>query len=317
MISQLRSLLQLTQAESAVARIRVAQARTDAVRRELTENAENAERRTHALTAELRRLGGVADAVSPVVGRVGAVAKAAVEQAEPMDEALLGDLALEHQLLDRARYLRALAEAGHDRSVGALADRLIAAHEATVEWLTVVLAESALGGPVALRATPLQLTVGGVARAVHYPVRFARERLDRLVASVSSSGAVLADRAQDVVGRAARLGDDARDVVSTGRDAALDRAEDLARREGAADTASALHDTRTRLGALHGSELPIGNYDALGVDDAVTEIKKLQTTDDLTTVLHHEEATKNRRGVVSAIQTRFAALAKDVVGARD
>ena len=36
MIAQLRSMLQLTQTEVAVARIRVAQARTDAVRRELT-----------------------------------------------------------------------------------------------------------------------------------------------------------------------------------------------------------------------------------------------------------------------------------------
>src|SRR4051794_26538386 len=157
MIAQLRSMLQLTQTETQLARIRVTQARTEAVRRELTENANNAERRTQEITRELQRLGGVADIVSPLVGRVGAVVKATVEQAGPVDEALLGDLTLEHQLRDRAIYLRALAEAAHDTAVRKLADRLEQAHSATVEWLTTVLAEHALGGPPALRPTPVQM----------------------------------------------------------------------------------------------------------------------------------------------------------------
>ena len=179
MIAQLRAMVQLTQTEVQVARIRVSQARTEAVRRELTENARNAERRTEELTRELQRLGGVADVVSPLVGRVGAVVKATVEQAGPVDEALLGDLTLEHQLRDRAVYLRALAEAAKDNGVTKLAERIQKAHEATIEWLTTVLAEHALGGPPALRPTPLQMVAGGATRAVSLPVNFAREQVSR------------------------------------------------------------------------------------------------------------------------------------------
>ncbi len=43
------------------------------------------------------------------------------EQAQPFDEALLGDLALEHQLLDRARYIKALAVAAGNKDVENLA----------------------------------------------------------------------------------------------------------------------------------------------------------------------------------------------------
>jgi hypothetical protein len=52
----------------------------------------------------------VPDVVSPAVGRLAAVLKATVEQAAPIGEALLQDLQLEHQLLDRATYLKVLAE---------------------------------------------------------------------------------------------------------------------------------------------------------------------------------------------------------------
>ena len=86
--------------------------------------------------------------------------KALTEQAEPFEEALLGDLALEDQLLDRARYIKALAVAAQLSDIENLASRLIIAHSATVEWLTTVLAEDALGGPAALRRTPLQAAAG-------------------------------------------------------------------------------------------------------------------------------------------------------------
>lgn len=316
MIAQLRAMVQLTQTEVQIARIRVSQARTEAVRRELSENARNAERRTEELTRELQRLGGVADVVSPLVGRVGAVVKATVEQAGPVDEALLGDLTLEHQLRDRAVYLRALAEAAKDNGVTKLAERIQKAHEATIEWLTTVLAEHALGGPPALRPTPLQMVAGGATRAVSLPVNFAREQVSRFAARLQQRGDQVRAVVTDTAGRAARFGEDARDVVVTGRDAALDRAEEVSRREGATDAAAALHEARTRLGALHASELPIGQYDELGVNDAVSKIKQLDQVEDLNKVIVYEEANKNRSGVVSAAQTRHAALAQEVVGIR-
>src|SRR3712207_453479 len=109
-INQLRALVLLTQTEEQVARTRVSQARTEAVRRELTQNADNAAERTRVITDQLRALGGVPDVVTPAVGRLSAVLKAGFEQAEPLEEALLQDLSLEHQLLDRATYLKVLAE---------------------------------------------------------------------------------------------------------------------------------------------------------------------------------------------------------------
>ena len=315
-IAQLRAMLQLTQTEAQVARIRVAQARTDAVRRELTENAQKAERRTQDISGELTRLGGVADIVSPLVGRVGAVVKSTIEQAGPVDEALLGDLTLEHQLRDRAVYLRALAEATHDQQVRRLADRLEEAHSATIEWLTTVLAEHALGGPPALKPTPVQMVVGGATRAVRLPVNFAREQISRWAARVQQGGDQVRAVVSDTAERAARLGEDTREVAATGRDAALERAERVSRREGAQDTAEALHEARARLGALHASELPIAKYDNLGVNDAVAKIKQLDDVEDLNKVIVYEEANKNRTGIISAAQTRHAALAQEVVGIR-
>ena len=110
LIVQLDALSQLTRTEAQIARVRVAQARTDAVRRELRQNAGNADRRAARISAQLRSLDAVPDVVSPALGRVLALVKATVDQVQPIDEALLGDLTLEHQLRDRARYVRVLAE---------------------------------------------------------------------------------------------------------------------------------------------------------------------------------------------------------------
>ncbi|MEJ2870990.1 ferritin-like domain-containing protein [Actinomycetospora sp. OC33-EN08] len=316
MIGQLRSLLQLTQTEAQVARIRVAQARTDAVRRELSENADNAEGRTAEITRELQRLGGFADVVSPLVGRVGAFVKGTFEQAEPVEEALLGDLMLEHQLHDRATYLRALAEAAHDNGVRALADRLIEAHDATVAWLTTVLAEHALGGPTALRPTPVQAVAGGVTRAVNYPVRFAREQVNRAFGRVQRTGEEVRAGVSEVAGKAAQFSENARDVLVTGRDASLQRAEQVARAQGDAEAARSVHDARARLGSLESSELPIADYDSLSASAAANAAKELRSVDDLNKVIHYEEAHKNRSSVVSAAQTRHAALAQEVAGLR-
>ena len=160
LLAQLRALLDLTNTEIQIAETRVAQARTDAVRRELTQNAANGRKRADSIEAAIRKLGGYPDVIGPFLGRAAAAVKALTEQAEPFDEALLGDLALEDQLLDRARYTKALAVAAKRQDIENLAERLITAHSATVDWLTTVLAEDALGGPAALRRTPLQAATG-------------------------------------------------------------------------------------------------------------------------------------------------------------
>ncbi|HEY9417316.1 MAG TPA: ferritin-like domain-containing protein [Pseudonocardia sp.] len=314
LIRQLRAVLALTQTEAQIARTRVAQARTDAVRRELTQNADNADRRSRQIVAELRTLGGVPDVVTPIVGRFTAVLKSTLEQATPFDEALLQDLALEQQLQGRARYLKSLAEAAGRPSTKQLAERLEAAHTETIDWITIVLAEEALGGPAALRATPFQRFAGGATLVVNVPSRFAREQLNRAVDRVRGVAGHTRDAVDDVTDKAATLGRDARDVLSTGRDAALQRAETVARRDGADGTADTLHSARRELGALTSDELPIEGFDGLGAQDAVKQIKTLTGSDDIRAIVRYEETHKDRANVVSAAQARLADIAREVAG---
>ncbi|SUD48296.1 Uncharacterised protein [Nocardia otitidiscaviarum] len=310
LLAQLRTVRDLTDTEIQIAETRVAQARTDAVRRELSENADNARRRVEAIESAIRELGGVPQLVGPFLGRLVAAIKALVEQAQPFDEALLGDLALEHQLLDRARYIKALATAARRPDVVALADRLITAHSATVEWLTTVLAEDALGGPAALRRTPLQAATGATMRLVNVPVTLSVRGIDRALDTFRTTPPALGD----LLERGQHAGDIAVRTISASRDAALETAERVARREGADSAADALHALRTSTGVLDPDELPIDDYEELNVNQAVAAIKELTEPADVRAVVAYEEAHKNRHGVVSAAQTRLAAIAQDVTG---
>jgi hypothetical protein len=170
LITQLRVLAQLTRAEAHVARSRGAQASTDDVRGDLRRNATDADARAARIGDLLHELGAFPDPVTPLVGRVASLVRGAMEQAQPLDEALLGDLALEHQLRDRARYVAELAGAADLPAVHELAVDLEAAHTETVEWLTGVLAGLA-GGQAALQASPLQRLAAQVTRAANTPAR--------------------------------------------------------------------------------------------------------------------------------------------------
>lgn len=314
LIVQLHALDQLTRTEAQIARVRVGQARTDAVRRELRENGANAERRAARLAGALRALDATLDVATPALGRVLALVKSTVEQVQSIDEALLGDLTLEHQLLDRARYVRALSARARRSDVQELADDLIAAHTETVEWLTTVLAEEALGGPPALVPTPLQRVAGGVVQAVTFPTRFAVRGAKSAVNTVYRRGEQARDTVAEVAGTVGKLGSDTREVATAGRDAALQRAERVAGREGAVAVADAVHDARADLGALDAVEVPIKNYDELTAPEAITALRKLSDPEELNTVIRFEESHKKRSGVISAAQARQAALAKEAAG---
>jgi hypothetical protein len=320
---QLRALLTLTQTEEQIARIRVGQARTDAVRRELEQNAANAAQRATAINDQLRQLAGVGvgDVVAPVLGRVTALVKAALEQAEPVDEALLQDLQLEHQLLDRATYVKVLAEAAEQPKVKALAERLIKAHSATVEWLTVVLAEQALGGPAALRATPFQRVAGGATKLANLPVRFAANTVNRAVGSAQHAGeqvgGTLTGAMDDVVDKATAFTGAVRETLTVGRRASLRRAEQIAEREGDTTVAKAVAATRRELGDLSAEELPIKDYDSKPTAEIAKAIKELDEPRDVAAVLRYEETHKGRSSVVNAAQARLAELAKEAVGVSD
>jgi len=314
LVAQLRTVLQLTQTEAQIARTRQAQARTDAVRRELAENAANSDERARSIAEALGELGAVPDVVSPAVGWLTAFAKTGIEQAQPLGEALLGDLALEHQLLDRARYVKVLADAAEAPRVRRLAERLETAHTATVEWLTIVLAEDALGGPTALRRTPLQVVVGGAVRLANVPLDTLAERINRGVAEARARRERASAAVGSVRSTAGDLADAAVGIFQSGRDASLTRAEKEARQDGADDTAKALHQVRGQVGALGASEIPVRGYDQMLTGEAVAAVKKLTKPADVRAMLAYEEAHKNRSGVVSAIQTQVAAVAKAAVG---
>jgi hypothetical protein len=310
LIAQLRALLDLTNTEIQVAETRVAQARTEAVRRELTQNAQNGRDRAEAIEKAIRQLGGRPDVIGPFLGRAAAAVKALTEQAQPFDEALLGDLALEHQLFDRARYVKALAVAAQESQVEALASRLITAHAATVDWLTTVLAEDALGGPAALRRTPLQAAAGTAIQLVNLPVNWSVRSLDKAVDTVRATPLAVSE----LINRGKRVGDVASKTVSASRDAALETAEAVIREGGADRAADVLHSARAATGALDADELPIDGYDELNVSEAVSAIKALTNPADVRAILAYEEAHKARQGVVSAAQTRIAGIAQEVVG---
>lgn len=310
LIAQLRTILDLTNTEIQIAETRIAQARTDAVRRELTQNAENGRDRAEQIEQAIRDLGGFPDVIGPFLGRAAAAVKALTEQAAPFDEALLGDLALEDQLLDRSRYVKALAVAAKDKDVEALADRLITAHSATVEWLTTVLAEDALGGPAALRRTPLQAAAGLTVRVLNLPFTWSVERAERAVEAVRSVRPAVGD----LVERGARSSEIAAKALAGARNSALEAAERITREQGAEEVADVIHAARGAAGVLDSDELPIADYDELNQADAVAAIKDLTDAADIRVIVSYEEAHKNRQRVVSAAQTRLAAIAQEVVG---
>lgn len=310
LLAQLRTLLDLTNTEIQIAETRVIQARTEAVRRELSQNADNGRERAEAIQASIRDLGGYPDVIGPFLGRAAAAVKALTEQAEPFDEALLGDLALEDQLLDRARYTKALAIAAKNKDVENLADRLITAHIATVEWLTTVLAEDALGGPAALRRTPVQMAAGTAVKLVNLPVTWSARGIDRAVESLRTAGPAF----RELVERGGNASEIAAKALSASQNAALRAAERVTRSEGADNAADALHEGRESVGVLDASELPIKNYDELNISDAVAAIKDLTAPRDVRVMIAYEEAHKDRQRIVSAAQTRVAAIAKEAVG---
>ena len=310
LIAQLRTVLDLTHTEIQVAETRIAQARTDAVRRELTQNAEHGRTRAIAIEQAIRDLGGFPDVIGPFLGRAAAAVKALTEQAEPFDEALLGDLALEGQLLDRARYVKALAVSAKNSDVEDLATRLITAHTATVEWLTTVLAEDALGGPAALRRPPLQSAPGLAVKFANLPFTWSTRGAERVAEAVRSVRPAFAD----LVERGSRSTEVVTKTLTGARDSALDAAERITRQEGADDAADAIHSVRGNTGILDAAELPIPDYDDLNVNEAANAAKELTDAADIRAIVAYEEAHKNRQRVVSAAQTRLAAIAQEVVG---
>jgi bacterioferritin (cytochrome b1) len=312
LLNELAALLRLTRAEAQIARVRISQARREEIRRELEENADEADRRAGRLQETLRRLGGTPDVLGDTVGRVTALTKVTAEQVQPFSEGLLGDLALEHQLRDRVIFTRVLAESQDESSVVELMSELEQAHTETIGWIRLRLAELAQGGPVALAPTPTQAAVSAVARFATLPSRQGAAAFNK-AADVLQRGR---DNAQQALGstrkKARQTAEATGEVVTAGRDAALARAEEVAP---SAELRKAAREAREDLGTIEAEDLPISEYDALSGIEAIAEVNGLESAEDVRVVLQYELAHKDRKGVSTAAQKRLTELGKESINA--
>jgi HPt (histidine-containing phosphotransfer) domain-containing protein len=339
--SELKDLLRLTAFEQTVATVRRAQARTTDIEKELAENARKAGERLDLLKSAVASVGGV-DLVTPAVGRFGAFVQSQLNQVQTLQEALLGDLALEHQLRERTRYARTLAQSLGETQVLPVLDRLETAHSATIEWLEARLAEVGRTGTSALRATPVQVAVTAVRRSAAAPfgllaggVNKAGGTLARLtgkapqplqdaLATVEDTAARVGDRVIDITERstavatsAARRGTAKAEQVAG--DAAQAVSETAERVEDAAETAvdrveeTAEQITQQVLEATGGADVadekpPFAGYEKLSGDSIMRHVDDTEDVDELRTLLAFEQAHKARKGVLQAAQSRLDAL---------
>ena len=233
LVTQLNSLLRLTHAETLIAQTRRAQAASDVIERELAANADKAKERAQLLTDAIKNLGSLPDVVGVAVGRVSAAVKASTEQGQDLTDALLADLALEHELLDRTRLARMITEQLKETRTLKVLDRLEDAHTASIDWLMTRLAEVAVGGPTALRPTTMQSVVGVSRRATQFPAQQAAATLNlsadvvgRLRQRTVEAVATNVERTRELVAAAG-------DIWTAGRDATLKRTEEVAEQRGA------------------------------------------------------------------------------------
>jgi len=316
LVSQLNALLRLTNTEVMIAQTRRGQATSEPIERELSQNADKCNERINLITDAIRTLGGVPDLVGGALARAGAMAKLTAEQGVSIDEALLSDLLLEQQMLDRAKFAKMLADQAEvPARVVRVLDRLELAHTATIEWLMQRLAEVAIGGPPALRPSPVQSAVGVGRWIGQFPTRQASSTVNRSIATAGE----LQRRAGDALGtnveRTRQLITAAGEIWSAGRDASLQRTEQIAERRGDRQLAGRVNRVRRESGAVEASELPIRNYDAKGVPAVVAAIDRLRDAEQVRTVLAYETANKARKGVLEAAQSRVEALASSLAAA--
>jgi bacterioferritin (cytochrome b1) len=314
LISELNILVRLTETESTVANARRAQARDQRTERELAQNAEEAMRRRDALMDAVRHLDGMPNVLGAAIGRIGTVARTQLlDQTMPVHQALMGDLMLEHQLRDRARFARVLAQAADESSVVTLLESIESAHDETIEWIETRLAEVAIGGPSAIVPTPVQSAARVGQNLVTLPTRAVANGLNRAVVALGNVGEQVNRRVGRNVERAGDIGEVAERSVVAARDAFLETSENQASRKGASRTARAVHRTRTEVGALEEDELPVKNYDDLVQQDAINRIGKLDDPSDVRAVMSYENANKGRRRVVEAAEKRIEKLAEEMI----
>jgi bacterioferritin (cytochrome b1) len=234
LVTELQNLLRLTAFEQTIATVRRTQARTAELEKELTDNVQKARERSHLLVQAIREVGGVPDVVGSALGKAGAFATTQLNQVQTLQGALLGDLSLEHQLRERTRYARTLAESLNETRLLPVFDRLETAHTATIDWLEARLAEVGRTGTSMLRATPVQAVVTGVRSAAAAPLGVAAQGINRLSAFATKLAGRSPQPLQDALSSAVQAADGALDTGVHAARVATQRAEDRAAAAGTA-----------------------------------------------------------------------------------
>jgi hypothetical protein len=310
LLTELNGLFRLTAIEADIARARSTQARDEAVREELLQNARNADVRRLALQKSIADLGGIPDLLGVMLDRLVTAARTQVlDQTMPITQALMADLALEHQLRDRSAFARVLADAQGERHVVATLEKVEASHFAAIEWIETRLGEVALGGPSALQPTPLQATAAVGQRVATLPSRAVVAGVNRGLAAADRIG----DRLGDRLGRTREVASAAEDALLAGRDTFLRSAEEQSEELGERRAVTALHRSRAEAGALSASELPIPRFENLTAARAVGRIQQLDSAQDVRAVRAFEAAHKNRSSVLRAADQRVSELAGEAM----
>ena len=274
LLSELQDLLRLTAFEQTIATIRRSQAASTPVAEELAANAEKSGERRQLLADAVRQAGGVPDVVGAALGKAGAFVQTQLNQVQTLQGALLGDLALEHELRERARYARTLAESLGYEQVLPVLDRLETAHTATIEWLETRLTEVGRTGTSALQATPLQAAVGVARRTLGAP-------LGLLSAGVNRASSLLGSKTGEAV-----------DAAQTAIESTVEEVLDV-----------------TDVDEQH---QPFAAFDRLSGDSVMRHVADSDDVEHLREILAFEQAHKARKGVLQAVEERLQELSTSV-----
>jgi bacterioferritin (cytochrome b1) len=303
LLSELQDLLRLTAFEQTIANVRRVQAASTSIAEELKANADKARERQQLLAEAVRQTGGVPDVFGTALGKAGALLQTQVNQVQTLQGALLGDLALEHQLRERARYARTLAETlGYNQVIPVL-DRLEVAHTATIEWLEQRLAEVGRTGTSALKATPVQQAVQAVRRTAGAPVALLAGGVNRASTLLRRGTSTAGSLAGSVADRALST------TQSTGQ--TLERAADTAAAK-ASDAAERVEEDVLDLTGLDEQHEPFPAYSRLSGDSVMRHVADTEDVEHLREILVYEQAHKARKGVLQALEARLEELRTSV-----
>jgi bacterioferritin (cytochrome b1) len=344
LVSELQNLLRLTAFEQTIATVRRAQAASTPIAEELRANAQKSVERSRLLQDAVRQVGGVPDVVGATLGRAGALVQTQVNQVQTLQGALLGDLALEHQLRERTRYARTLAESLGYHQVLPVLDRLETAHTATIEWLETRLEEVGRTGTSALRATPVQTAVGTFRKVAGAPFAVFAASVNRGSSLLNRGAKVAAGTAEGVARTAAGTAEDvartaagtAQDVTRTATKAAGDAASSAAdgvsqaaqtvagttaqgvqaagdavsqaaetTADVAADAAQSADQQVIDLTDVDEQKPPFAGYETLSGDSVMRHVRDSDDVEHLREILAFEQAHKARKGVLGALQERL------------